>query len=232
MDKIEKSANELENKTAQEVLEWAIKKYKKISLANSLGAEDIVLVDLIQKINPKIEIFTLDTGRLNEETYEVFERLKEKYPNGNFVVYRPENKKVEELIKNKGAFSFRKSVENRKECCNIRKVEPLKRALNGLNAWITGLRREQSATRADIKKIEFDNVNNLVKVNPLADWSNEDVWDYIKKNKLPYNRLYGQNYTSIGCEPCTRPIKKGEDIRAGRWWWESKEHKECGLHKR
>ena len=182
------------------------------------------------KLEPGIRILTLDTGRLNEETYEVMDAVRCKY-GVTIESYFPNAHDVEDLERTKGFYSFRESVENRKECCGIRKVEPLRRALKGLDAWITGLRRAQSVTRTDLQKIELDEAHpGLYKINPLADWSEKDVWGYIKKNEVPYNRLHDAGYPSIGCAPCTRAVKPGEDIRAGRWWWENPEHKECGIH--
>lgn len=228
---IQSLQTELENKKADEILGWALKKFSpQIALASSFGAEDVVLIDMIVKIDPKIKIFTLDTGRLNEETYEVMDRIRRKY-NISVQAYFPETSKVENLERAKGFFSFKESIENRKECCGIRKVEPLRRALKGLDAWITGLRREQSVTRTTIQKIEIDEASGgIYKINPLTTWTQEQVWDYIKKNSVPYNRLHDAGYPSIGCAPCTRAVKPGDDIRAGRWWWENADHKECGLH--
>ncbi len=222
---------EFDNKTAEEVLKFALKKFgNKAALASSFGAEDVVLIDLISKIDKNANIFTLDTKRLHKETHEAAERIKKKY-GVKIKAYFPDKKKVEELERTKGLFSFRESIENRKECCNIRKVEPLKRALAGLDAWITGLRKDQVVTRTNIHKIEIDEAhNNIIKFNPLADWTEKKVWDYIKKNDVPYNKLHDKNFPSIGCEPCTRAIKPGEDFRAGRWWWEKPEKRECGIH--
>ncbi len=228
---IEKLNQAFKGKPAEEILAWAIKRFHpKIALASSFGAEDVVLIDMLVKIDPHIPVFTLDTGRLNEETYEVMDRIRLKYKI-SVESYFPDYKAVEKLEKDKGFYSFRESVENRVECCGIRKVEPLKRALKGLEAWITGLRHEQSVTRKNIQAIESDEAHGgIVKINPLVDWSQEQVWAYIKKNAVPYNKLHDLGYPSIGCAPCTRAVKSGEDIRAGRWWWESPEHKECGLH--
>ncbi len=223
---------EFEKKPAEMVLGWALKEFgDKVAFASSFGAEDVVVIDLLSKIKPMARVFTLDTGRLNEETYEVMERIRSKY-GITIESYFPDRVKIEELERQKGFFSFRESVENRKECCGIRKVEPLNRALTGLKAWITGLRREQAVTRTAIQKIEVDEAHGgILKINPLADWSEKQVWDYIKVNKVPYNRLHDLGYPSIGCAPCTRGIKPGEDVRAGRWWWENPENKECGLHR-
>ncbi len=226
------SSQEFEKKAAGEVLTWALKEFgDKVSFASSFGAEDVVLIDLISKFSPGLSVFTLDTGRLNEETYEVMERVRSKYKIQIFSHF-PEASKVEALERQKGFFSFRESIENRKECCGIRKVEPLNRALSGLKAWVTGLRREQAVTRTAIQKIEIDEAHGgIFKINPLADWTEKQVWDYIKANQVPYNRLHDMGYPSIGCAPCTRAIKPGEDVRAGRWWWENPENKECGLHR-
>jgi phosphoadenosine phosphosulfate reductase len=223
--------SEFEKASAVALSQWALKNFSpKIALASSFGAEDVVLIDLLTKLEPKIRVFTLDTGRLNEETYEVMDRIRRKYQI-RVESYFPDAKRVEALERKKGFYSFRESVENRKECCGIRKVEPLDRALKGLDAWITGIRREQSVTRTDVRKIEKDEAHKgLLKVNPLADWSEKDVWAYIQKNNVPYNRLHDLGYRSIGCAPCTRAVKPDEDVRAGRWWWENAEHKECGIH--
>ncbi len=226
---IEKIADDLEGKSAQEVLEWAIGEYPKIALASSFGAEDVVLVDILVKIKPDATIFTLDTGRLNEETYDVMERIRKKY-NISIKSYFPDTDAVEKLERENGFYSFRDSIDARRECCNIRKVQLLKRAMSGLDAWITGLRREQAVTRTELKKIEYDEANNIIKLNPIADWTQEEVWKYIKENDIPYNTLHDKGFLSIGCSPCTRAIKEGEDVRAGRWWWENPEQKECGLH--
>jgi len=226
---IGKIADDLEGKSAKEVLEWALGKYPKIALASSFGAEDVVLVDILVKIKPDATIFTLDTGRLNEETYDVMERVRKKY-NINIKSYSPDTEEVEKLEREDGFYSFRDSIDARRQCCNIRKVQLLKRAMSGLDAWITGLRREQAVTRTELKKIEYDEGNNIVKLNPIADWTQEEVWNYIKENDVPYNALHDKGFLSIGCSPCTRAIKEGEDVRAGRWWWENPEQKECGLH--
>ena len=227
----DKLAEKFENKKPQDVLKWALDTFHpKISLASSFGAEDNVLIDVLSKINPKFRVFTLDTGRLNQETYDVIDKIRTKY-NTQIEIYFPNTERVEKMVLQHGMNLFYDSVDYRRLCCGIRKVEPLTRALSGLDAWITGLRRAQSVTRTDLKKIEIDeSQRNIVKVNPIADWSKEQVWDYIKKNDVPHNVLHDKGYASIGCEPCTRPIKPGEGIRAGRWWWESPETKECGLH--
>jgi phosphoadenosine phosphosulfate reductase len=228
---VERLNAELAGKTADEIVRWAGENYgADIKFANSFGAEDVALMHIIAKVSPNIRVFTLDTGRLNDETYAVMDATRFKYPEIPIEVMFPERDKVEGLTREKGFFSFRESVELRKECCAIRKVQPLKRALADANAWMTGLRRDQSVTRTDTPTIEWDEGNAMVKVNPLIDWTNDDVWAYIKENKIPYNKLHDMSYPSIGCAPCTRAIKDGEDIRAGRWWWENPEFKECGLH--
>ncbi|HXV18622.1 MAG TPA: phosphoadenylyl-sulfate reductase [Candidatus Omnitrophota bacterium] len=228
---ISKLNSEFEKKSPEDVLSWAFKNFSpEIAIASSFGAEDVVLIDMAVKIDPKVSIFTLDTGRLNEETYEVMDRIRSKYK-VRIESYFPDYHAVEKLEREKGFYSFRESVENRVECCGIRKVEPLNRALKGLKAWVTGLRRDQSVTRSDVLKIENDTAHGgIFKINPLVDWTNEAVWAYIKKNQVPYNKLHDLGYPSIGCAPCTRAVKPGEDIRSGRWWWENPEHKECGLH--
>lgn len=221
-----------ENRTAQEILNWALERYgEKAGIASSFGMEDMVLIDMAARAGKPFTVFTLDTGRLHEETYEIMEKARSKY-GISIRVFFPKQDAVEQLVRNKGLFSFRESLENRKECCHIRKVEPLNRALSELEAWITGIRRDQSVTRAEIPKAQEDADHPpLIKFNPLADWTEAQVRQYIEDNKVPINALHAKNYPSIGCAPCTRPIMPGEDIRAGRWWWENPEHKECGLHR-
>jgi phosphoadenosine phosphosulfate reductase len=229
---IKKIAEEMEDKSAMEVLKWAINAYApKIALASSFGAEDVILIDMMVKINKeKAKIFTLDTGRLNQETYDVMDAIRKKY-DIQIQVYFPEQRETEEMVKIKGMNLMYESVENRKLCCEIRKVHPLNRALSNLDGWITGLRREQAVTRTNINKLEIDSSHgSITKINPLADWTNGMIWDYIHKNNVPYNKLHDSGYPSIGCEPCTRAIHAGEDPRAGRWWWENATQKECGLH--
>ena len=197
--------------------------------ASSLAAEDMILTDLILKAKLPIDIFTLETGRLHTETLGMIARIKKTY-GVDISVFRPDTNEIASYVAQNGLNGFYDSVENRKECCRIRKVEPLKRALQGSKAWVTGQRREQAATRTDLEVQEFDATHGIEKFNPLADWSKEDVWHYIRSNKVPYNPLHDRGYPSIGCEPCTRAIQPGEDIRAGRWWWENANTKECGLH--
>jgi phosphoadenosine phosphosulfate reductase len=232
MSEIRRIANELESKPAPEILKWGFKKYgDKMVLASSFGAEDVVLIDMMCNIDRNLtRVLTLDTGRLNQETYDLIDKIRRKY-DIKVDVYFPNASDIEEMVTNKGMNLMYESAENRKLCCNLRKIEPLKRALKQFDCWITGLRREQSTTRNKILKIEVDTLNNnITKLNPLADWTNDEIWKYIRKNKVPYNELHDRGYPSIGCEPCTRAIKEGEDPRAGRWWWENDTHKECGLH--
>ena len=199
--------------------------------ASSLAAEDMVLTDMILrgKLQDKISIFTLETGRLHAETLAVLDRIKETY-DYDVTPYRPEPEAVAAYVKQNGLNAFYESVDMRKECCRIRKVEPLNRALKGNRSWVTGQRRAQSTTRAELDVQEQDEAHDMIKFNPLADWSEEEVWHYIRSNNVPYNVLHDRGFPSIGCEPCTRAIRPGEDVRAGRWWWENPESKECGLH--
>ena len=197
--------------------------------ASSLAAEDMVLTDMILRAKLPIAIFTLETGRLHAETMGMLDRINQTY-GYDVKPYRPEPQAVQAYVRQNGLNAFYESVEMRKECCRIRKVEPLKRALAGNKAWITGLRRAQSTTRAELHVQEQDEAHGMTKFNPLADWSEENVWHYIRSNHVPYNLLHDKGYPSIGCEPCTRAIQPGEDVRAGRWWWENPESKECGLH--
>ena len=200
-----------------------------LTFANSFGAEDMVLADLILKPHLPIEIFSLDTGRLPPETYTLMGEVERRYDT-KLKVFFPDSAAVEAYVRKEGINAFYNSVELRKACCQIRKVEPLKRALAGKKAWITGLRAAQAVTRSGLPLREFDEGNGIDKFNPLSDWSEAEVWAYIRMNEVPYNALHDQFYPSIGCAPCTRAIALGEDIRAGRWWWEDPESKECGLH--
>lgn len=201
-----------------------------IVFANSLGAEDVVIADLISKHCPDIKNFVLDTGRLPEETLKLLADMQGHYSNLQIDVYYPEAADVEGFVAENGINAFYESQDLRKGCCFVRKIKPLKRALADKKAWITGLRREQSVTRDEIQFEEWDEGNNMHKLNPLADWSEKEVWAYIKANNVPYNELHDKHYPSIGCAPCTRAISIGEDVRSGRWWWENPENRECGLH--
>jgi phosphoadenosine phosphosulfate reductase len=200
----------------------------KLVFSTSLGQEDQVITQIIARHQLPVEIFTLDTGRLFYETYDLLARTIIKY-GVDIKTYYPNTQSVENFVREKGINSFYESVDNRKSCCYIRKVEPLQRALAGKMVWITGLRAEQSTNRQQMKKLEWDSVNQILKYNPLLDWTMDRMLDYIEGNKIPYNPLHDKGYISIGCAPCTRAIAPGEDPRAGRWWWESS-HKECGLH--
>lgn len=199
------------------------------AFSTSFGAEDMVVLDLIRRHALPIEIFTLDTGRLPEETYRLMERVEERYGRC-FETYFPAAAAVQQLVARDGINGFYQSVDKRKACCAVRKLEPLARALAGKRAWVTGLRAQQSVTRADLAPREWDAQWNVDKFNPLADWTEAEVWDYIRARDVPYNELHDRFYPSIGCAPCTRAITPGEDLRAGRWWWERPESKECGLH--
>lgn len=227
---IEKLNKEFKDSTPQEVLKYFIDIFaEEAALSSSLGAEDQVLTDMMFKLTIKPNIFTLDTGRLHSETYRVMDETNLKY-NTKLNVYFPSSTEVEKLYSLQGVNGHYESIDNRKRCCNIRKIVPLKRALKPLKVWITGLRASQSVTREDTQLIEYDKNFDVIKVNPLINWTEEQVWEYIKENNVPYNKLHDQGFPSIGCEPCTRAVAKGADIRSGRWWWEDPEHKECGLH--
>jgi len=218
---------------SQGIIQWAFKTFgNRVVFATSLGEEDQVITDMIARVAPGIGIFTLDTGRLFQETYDLLAKTQKRYSQVTFKVYYPDTRAVEEMVAAKGINLFYESVENRKTCCGVRKVEPLRRALANADAWITGLRRSQSLTRAEAQAVEWDEANGKIKINPLIDWSLDQARDYIKKNKVDVNPLHAKGFVSIGCAPCTRAIKPGEDIRAGRWWWEQSEQKECGLHKK
>lgn len=211
------------------VLQQAADDFSPVSFANSLGAEDMVLTDLIAKHQPSIGMFSLDTGRLPQETYDLMQEVRARY-SVPLKIYFPDAAQVEALVARIGVNGFYDSVENRKACCHVRKVEPLKRALQGKQAWITGMRHDQAVTRGSLQVSSFDAENGLQKINPLLDWTNAEVWEYLRQNDVPYNKLHDRFYPSIGCAPCTRPVTPGEDIRSGRWWWEQPENKECGLH--
>ena len=213
----------------QERLAEIVQQHPDAALASSLAAEDMLLTHAIYDGGFPLEVFTLDTGRLHAETLGMIEAVRERYGR-DLTIYRPVSEAVDAYVQTHGAYAFYESVELRKSCCQIRKVEPLKRALAGRGAWITGQRRAQAATRGELAEAEHDPVFGLYKYNPLAAWSEEDVWHVIRALDIPYNPLHDQGYPSIGCEPCTRAIRPGEDVRAGRWWWESSDSKECGLH--
>ncbi len=217
--------------TAEDALRWASENlHPRVAKASSFGAEDAVIMDIMLKINPRFRFFTLDTGRLHQETYDIMDIVRKKY-NITIEVLFPDTKEVEEMVMGKGMNLFYESVENRKLCCDVRKVRPINRMLKTLDGWIAGLRRDQTEVRKDVSLFQIDHAHGgILKINPIINWTWDRVQDYIKENNLPYNSLVDKGYPSIGCEPCTRPIKPGEDLRAGRWWWEQGEHKECGLH--
>lgn len=217
------------SEAANALLERVAREHAPAVLASSLGAEDLVLTDLIARHRRPIGIFTLDTGRLHGDTLAMIERIRRHYRLVVRVV-QPEDAAVADFVLRHGRNGIYRSVELRRQCCHIRKVEPLRRALAGQGAWITGLRREQSASRTELAIEEFDATHGIPKFNPLADWTEKDVWAYIREHSVPYNPLYDQGYRSIGCAPCTRPVLPTEDPRSGRWWWETNTESECGLH--
>ena len=228
--------NELNQKfsaeTPEVLLHYLMNEYgNKIALSSSLGLEDQVLTDMMLKINKSANIFTLDTGRLFPETYSLLDKTNIHY-GIKIRVYFPDFRRVEEMVSADGINLFYESIEKRKLCCRLRKLEPLSRAFTGLDAWICGLRREQSVTRHDMQLVEWDETNHLIKINPLIDWTEKQVWDYIHEHHVPYNSLHNDGFPSIGCQPCTRAVNVGDDARSGRWWWEAPEHRECGLHKK
>ena len=217
--------------TAAKALQWASDNlHPNVAKASSFGAEDAAIVDMMVKINPKFRFFTLDTGRLPQETYDVMDEMRKKY-HINLEILFPDTNEVEEMVRTKGMNLFYESIENRQLCCKIRKVNPTNRILKTLDGWITGLRRDQTENRQDVKMFEIDQQHDgILKINPIVNWTWEQVWSYIKENNIPYNKLLDKGYPSIGCAPCTRAIMPDEDKRSGRWWWEQGEHKECGLH--
>jgi phosphoadenosine phosphosulfate reductase len=217
------------SKNVISLIQINIEKLNSVAFANSLGAEDMVLVDLIRKNKLNVEIFSIDTGRLPSETYHLIQEVELKYQ-FKIKIYFPNQEKVESYVNLNGVNAFYNSLDLRKSCCGIRKVEPLNRALKDKKAWITGMRQEQSQTRQTLQEEEFDEAHQSQKLNPLSSWSESEIWAYIKINEVPYNALHDQFYPSIGCAPCTRAISEGEDVRAGRWWWEDPQNKECGLH--
>ncbi len=222
---------EVEHKAAavRALLGRALAKHGQLVYASSLGAEAMVLTDIVWTHLPQIDVFSIDTGRLHEETHELLDRLQRRYRRAPRLVY-PDAAALECLVARQGVNGFYHSTEARLECCRVRKVEPFRRAISGFPAWITGVRREQSAVRANGRPIEWDAEHGLYKISPLLDWSEQEVWQYIRRHQLPYNPLHDRQFPSIGCSPCTRAIQPGESRRAGRWWWERSESRECGLH--
>ena len=224
-------AVEFDDQPPEALLAWAFERFgSRIALCTSFQAEGMVLLDMAWRVDPKVRVFTIDTGRLHQETYDLMDTVREKY--GIAVeAYTPNADETEAMTRTHGVNLFYRSVPLRLTCCQVRKVRPLQRVLDGLDAWITGLRRETWASRADIRKIELDHDHGgIAKLSPLADWTHEEVWDYLRAKDVPYHALYDQGYTSIGCAPCTRKTAPGEDPRAGRWWWETNAPKECGMH--
>lgn len=223
---------EFMQKEPQAALAYFLKSFpSSTALSSSLSYEDQTLTDMMVKIKKDARIFTLDTGRQFPETYDLIDRTNMQY-GIRIEVFFPDFHKVQEMVREHGINLFYDSVELRHMCCNVRKVEPLRRALEGVEVWISGLRREQSVTRKNMQMVEYDAVDDVIKLNPLILWTEQQVKDYVRENGVPYNKLHNQGFPSIGCQPCTRAVKPGEDIRAGRWWWEDPDHRECGLHSR
>lgn len=215
---------------AQELLQSFMSQYSaRLALSSSLSIEDQTLTDMMLRIDPQANIFTLDTGRLFPETYELIDRTNEHYK-VKLKVYCPQTEALQQFVATEGINPFYESIEKRHACCEVRKLEPLRRAFRDLDVWVCGLRSAQSVTRSDMRLIEWDDRHGLLKINPLIHWTEQQVWDYIKENRVPYNRLHDKGFPSIGCEPCTRAVRRIDDVRAGRWWWESPDHRECGLH--
>jgi len=222
---------EFEGQEPWELLEWALERFSpRIGLSTAFQIDGVALLDMAYELDPSVQVFSVDTGRLPTETYELIERLRDRYPGLDLQLLSPEARQVQAMVSLHGPNLFYTQVEKRLLCCNVRKVQPLTRHLATLDAWITGLRREQSVTRTDVHKVEWDEGNRLVKVNPLVEWTHDQVWAYIREHNVPYNALHDRGYPSIGCAPCTRAVQPGEHERAGRWWWEHPETKECGLH--
>jgi phosphoadenosine phosphosulfate reductase len=224
-------AVEFDDQPPEALLAWAFERYgARMALCTSFQAEGMVLLDMAWRIEPKVRVFTIDTGRLHQETYDLIDAVREKYGIA-IEAYTPNADETESMTRTHGVNLFYRAVPLRLMCCQVRKVRPLQRVLDGLDAWITGLRRETWASRADIRKIELDHDHGgIAKLSPLADWTHEEVWGYLRTKEVPYHALYDQGYTSIGCAPCTRKTAPGEDPRAGRWWWETNAPKECGMH--
>jgi phosphoadenosine phosphosulfate reductase len=223
---------EFEGEEPEALLEWSLERFSpRIAISTAFQNDGVALLDMAYKIDPEVRIFSVDTGRLPQETFDLIEQLRERYPGLKLDLLVPNARHVERMVARNGPNFFYKSVDNRLLCCNIRKVQPLTKYLHSLDAWVTGLRRDQWATRTNIRKVEIDHDHGaIVKLSPLAEWTEEEVWDYIRENDVPYHPLYDRGYTSISCAPCTRPIAPGEPNRAGRWWWESNAPKECGIH--
>ena len=230
-EQVEELNRDFKDRSPQEVLEWAVETlHPRLALASSFQSQGVVLIDMLMQVSREARIFTLDTGRLNQETYDVMDRIRTRYNNRIEVLF-PDKDEVQKMVTERGMNLFYKSKENRFLCCEVRKVNPLKKFLTGLDGWVTSIRRDQTENRTNASKFEIDELHGgILKINPLVDWSSKEVWDYINEHQVPYNKLHDLGYPSIGCAPCTRAIKPGEDPRAGRWWWESDSDKECGLH--
>jgi len=231
MSYIDIPTTELDAYSADQVLEWTLNQFgDRCAIASSFGVEDVALIHMAAAIKPNVRVFCLDTGRLHQQTYDLMDRIRNRY-GVSIEVMMPNSTDVETMVHQHGVNLFYDSIELRKRCCDVRKVRPLRRILSNLDAWVTGIRRAQNVSRASIPKLQVDHANGgLVKANPLAEWSAEQVWDYVRENKIPYNPLHDNGFPSIGCEPCTRPVEDGDDARSGRWWWEHAEMRECGLH--
>ena len=229
--KVTELNREFENSPPEDILKWCIDElHPNIAMATSFQAQGMVIIDMLMNIDKRARIFTVDTGRLNQETYDVLDEVRTKY-NNNVEVLFPDFNEVEKMVSEKGMNLFFKGRENRLLCCQIRKTNPLNRYLKTLDGWITSIRRDQTEARSTAQKFEIDTLHdNILKVNPIVDWTEEKIWEYIKSNNVPYNKLHDMGYPSIGCEPCTRAVKPGDDPRSGRWWWESDTDKECGIH--
>ena len=226
------ASEEVESWSPVQILTWAIENYHpRLALSASFGApEGMALLHMMHEIEPRSRVFVIDTGRLYQATHDLIDRIRDRYDKQVEVLF-PDANEVQEMVRSKGMNLFYESLENRKLCCRIRKVEPLKRYLRDLDAYVTGLRRDQNVTRKETPKVQIDYGNGkVVKINPIADWDNDRVWQYIRKHNVPVNRLHAKGYPSVGCEPCSRAVASGDDPRSGRWWWEDAETRECGLH--
>jgi phosphoadenosine phosphosulfate reductase len=223
---------EFEGAEPQELLEWAFERFAPaIAISTAFQVDGVALVDMASELVPEVRVFSVDTGRLPAETYELIERLRGRYPGMRLDLLSPKANQLARMVSRHGPNLFYRSVEQRLLCCNVRKVQPLTRHLAGLDAWVTGLRRDQWASRAEIRKVEIDHDHGaIVKLNPLAEWTEDEVWEYVREREVPTHPLYEQGYRSIGCAPCTRATQPGEAARAGRWWWETNAPKECGIH--
>jgi phosphoadenosine phosphosulfate reductase len=223
---------EFEGAEPQELLAWALERFSPaIAISTAFQIDGVALIDMAYELDPDVKVFSVDTGRLPEETFELIEQLRDRYPDLRLELLSPNPEHVAGMVARHGPNLFYRQVEHRLLCCQVRKVIPLTRHLAGLDAWVTGLRRDQWASRSDIRKVEIDHDHGaIVKLNPLAEWAEDEVWDYVRERDVPYHPLYDRGYTSIGCAPCTRPVQAGEPARAGRWWWESNAPKECGIH--